>query len=671
MACVFFLYLIGAWIGQFIFFTEHSSPAVIWAPAGIALAAILLGGWRMAIPIALAQLLAGLTSFGPVVLLYVASATIGYTLQPLYLSIALRRFGFQGSMETIRDAFVLIGVALIGTAIFPAITALAYSYMHAGATGSSMLTDFGRLWAGNLLSVLVIVPLVTSWSRFAFPAGRRRIAELVLAFAILIGCIYIIFWSPLASELGLFLVLVLWSILLWIALRHEPRYMTLAIALSVVIAFLGGIIAHPAGTPLPQQLFGDELVILLFSPLFLIFAAAASERRNSVRELALRVEELNALATKLSAEDRAKNDFIAILAHELRNPLSPIVSTLELLRLKGSEPESLELIRGAEAQAATMRRLLDDLLDVARISRNKITIRKEPVDVRETIKRSLATVANASSQRQQAIIAELPDEPLWVDADPVRLEQIILNLLSNAIRYTGDGGEIRISSAAEGEFAAIAVRDNGIGIKQEDLDTIFKPFHQSTESRMQAGLGIGLSITKRLVELHDGEILVESEGVLPQGSRFTVRLPRSAPPAAAARQERSVRRHLRRILVVDDNKPAATGIGKLLEHGGHAVSLAHSGAEALERIAAEDPEVVFLDIGLPDMSGYDVARTVRAGHPRITLIALTGYGQEEDKRTTRDAGFDFHLTKPVSIAEVEDLLATLPADRDGSGAAGK
>lgn len=376
------------------------------------------------------------------------------------------------------------------------------------------------------------------------------------------------------------------------------------------------------------------------------------------------VSELKRRADELAQASRHKDEFLATLAHELRNPLAPIRNSIHYLGLEGLTEREVKTARDViSRQVTTMVRLIDDLLDVSRISRNKLDVRKEPVELAAVLESAVESSRPLINQCAHEFTISLPTEALQLDADPVRLAQVFLNLLNNAAKYTKHGGQIWLTAKREGSDAVVSVRDNGIGIPGDMLSTIFDMFLQVDGSLEQSkgGLGIGLTLVRRLVEIHDGSIEARSNG-LDQGSEFVVRLPLVIPsPHATApgRTDLGTKSLSRcRILVVDDNKDAADSLAMLLRVDGNDTRTAYDGPEALEVAEVFHPEVVLLDIGLPKLNGYDVARRMRQqpwGHS-ATLIALTGWGKDEDRRLSQEAGFNAHLVKPVDLAALEELL---------------
>jgi PAS domain S-box-containing protein len=385
----------------------------------------------------------------------------------------------------------------------------------------------------------------------------------------------------------------------------------------------------------------------------------AAGRVTRVVGATMDITELAAAQAQLRRENERKDAFLATLAHELRNPMAPIRYATALLG-----EDVAPALRGQaraiiERQAAHMARLLDDLLDMSRITRSAIALQREVLDLRDVAGQAVDSVRPAYAQRGHRLVVSLPPQPLWVDGDATRLQQVLGNLLDNAAKYTPPGGEVTVRLDREAGEALVSVSDNGLGIEPRDQAQVFELFTQ-LHGQSGGGLGIGLAVVKQLVELHGGRIEVHSDGA-GQGSRFTVRLPAAAAPHAAepaAAQVVSLYPRGPSVLIVDDNRDAADSLAALLRADGLAVSVVHDGAAALRAFDALHPRVLLLDLGLPDMSGLDVARALRArpGGAALTLIAITGWGQDKDRELTRAAGFDLHLVKPVDPAR---LLAVL------------
>lgn len=368
----------------------------------------------------------------------------------------------------------------------------------------------------------------------------------------------------------------------------------------------------------------------------------------------------------LREADRRKSEFLAMLAHELRNPLAPITNALQVLRMTGGDGEAAETATGImERQVSQMVRLIDDLLDVSRISRGKVELKKGDVELASVVNQSVEAARPLYESMKHELTVTLPEEPIYLNADPARLAQIVGNLLNNAAKYTERGGRVWLTVERQGGEAVIAVKDSGIGISAEQLPHIFEMFTQVDTSleRTQSGLGIGLTLVKRLVELHAGAIEVRSDG-LGQGSEFIVRLPtlKEAPqmqPPPSVREPKTPAG--RRILIVDDNQAAAQMLATLLRLKGNQTHTVFDGLAAVEAAEANQPELMLLDIGLPKLNGYEACRRIREQPwgKDIVVVALTGWGQEEDRQKSQEAGFDGHLVKPVDFSALEKLLNEL------------
>jgi PAS domain S-box-containing protein len=437
----------------------------------------------------------------------------------------------------------------------------------------------------------------------------------------------------------------LWASFKHIALEHGLRACWSTPIVSSEGRVLGTFAVY---YPTPQHPTPEEVRLV---DILIRTAGVAIERRRA--EDALR------------EADRRKDEFLATLAHELRNPLAPMRNALQVIQLAADDAGAVRQAREMmERQMRHMVRLVDDLLDVSRITRGKLDLRKQRVDV--------AAVARAAVEASRPLIdaaghelsVVLPPQPVFVDADPVRLAQVVSNLLNNAAKYTEPGGRVWLTAERQGSDAVVSVRDTGLGIPPEMLSKVFEPFTQvdRTLEKAQGGLGIGLTLVRRLVEMHGGSVEARSAGY-GHGSEFVVRLP--AVLAAPARDDgpaangRPAAR--RRILVVDDNRDAAVSLAMMLELMGNEVRTANDGREGVDEAEAFRPDVVVLDIGLPRLNGYEAARHIREqawGHD-VVLIAVTGWGQDEDRRRSKEAGFNFHLVKPVEPAALEKLLAGL------------
>ena len=461
-------------------------------------------------------------------------------------------------------------------------------------------------------------------------------------------------------------------------IRQHPRYQKTAIIFVSAVhlsdldrlkGYASGAVDYVSVPVVPELL---RAKVRVFAELYrktreLEKLTADLEQRVTARtaELQASVARQIELAEQLRDADRRKDEFLALLAHELRNPLAPVRNAVSIMRFKGTEDPQLEwCYHVIDRQASQLTRLVDDLLDVSRITRGKINLRREEVEISAIIRDAVDTSRPIVDAHRHQLHVVLPDLPVLLHGDAARLTQIIANLLNNAAKYQNDGGRIDLHAQRAGNSVEVRIRDYGIGLTDEMRPRLFELFSQGerTLDRSQGGLGIGLSLVKKLVELHGGTVTASSEGP-GTGSEFIVRLPcipelpqaRLTPDSMSAlgtwpRQQR--------ILVVDDSIDAAESMAILLRNDGHQVSVAHDGVTALEIAAAERPSTVLLDIGLPGLDGYEVCRRVRElGLPDVRIVAMTGYGQERDRQRAKAAGFDTHTVKPVQYDELRRLLA--------------
>jgi PAS domain S-box-containing protein len=394
-----------------------------------------------------------------------------------------------------------------------------------------------------------------------------------------------------------------------------------------------------------------------------------AELRAEIGERARLEVELEKRAAELEEADRRKTEFLAMLGHELRNPLAPVTHAVEVIRLRTEGNREVDHAREVlERQMRHLARLVDDLLDVSRITRGMVELRREGIELRAAVESAAGACRASIEAAGQSLHLSLPTDPCWMDGDVTRLEQVVTNLLSNATKYTPAGGTIHVTLERHGGWAELTVRDTGRGIPGEKLPHVFDLFTQvdAPIDRSLGGLGIGLTVVRSLVELHGGSVHASSDGP-GLGSEFLVRLPllaaRASGPLRPADRGDGQARHLR-VLLVEDNLDAAETLGELMEIWGHDVHVVHQGQAGVEGARTIRPDVILLDIGLPGMDGFEVARRIRdePDLARTPLFALTGYGQEADRRRSHDAGFDEHLTKPVNPMQLQRLLAGI-ADR--------
>jgi PAS domain S-box-containing protein len=395
----------------------------------------------------------------------------------------------------------------------------------------------------------------------------------------------------------------------------------------------------------------------------------STDRRGYEQELLRARKRAEEAARALAMADTRKNEFIATIAHELRNPLAPVRAALDLMRRSGNEPTIVNRATGVlHRQVTQMVRLVEDLLDISRAGQDKLSIRRVPIDLASVVHHALEASAPLFDHAGLSYTVTLPDAPIYIDADAARLTQVIGNILNNAAKFTPRGGSVALVAERDDDDAVIRIRDTGIGIDAADLARVFEMFVQTDGPlESKSGLGIGLTLAKTLVERHDGRITIESEG-LGRGSEVIVRLPALTTrpaivsrmvetPAASATTPQS-----RRVLVVDDNHDSADMMAMLLALVGHDVQTAHDGLRAVAAVAEFQPHVVLLDIGLPLLNGYEAAERIRrASGVQPVLVALTGWGQADDRRRAVDAGFDHHLIKPVDHDALITLVAGVPA----------
>lgn len=428
----------------------------------------------------------------------------------------------------------------------------------------------------------------------------------------------------------------------------------------------------PTATRALQALGNVTLLERPVRPATLISAArAALKARERQYQIRAHLAEQRRTEESLREADRRKDEFLATLAHELRNPLAPIRNSLHIIRLSGiGDPASEQVCEMMERQVGHLVRLVDDLMEVSRITRGIVQLRVEPVELAAVIRSAVEASRPLIEASHHQLAISLPADPVIVDGDAVRLSQVFANLLNNAAKYMNEGGQIWLQARLQGDKVHISVRDTGIGIPRDMLPQIFNMFTQVERSRRQAqgGLGIGLTLVRTLVEMHGGQVRADSQGV-DQGSEFVVTLPLGKEAIVASGstpEERVPVLPKGRVLVVDDNRDAAESLGRLLKLLGADVCVVNDGPSALELLRTYRPTVVLLDIGMPGMDGYEVARRIRQRSEGrdLMLIALTGWGQEEDRQRTSQAGFDHHLIKPADMRTLESLFLSLRSTDD-------
>ncbi len=657
----FAAYMLTGSLGLSIY-PAHEFASLVWPPAGIAVAALLLWGNRLWPVILLAAFAVNFFNGAPI--LVCAGIAVGNTLEALTASYLMRRIGFQNWFGRLRDSLGFIILAAFWATTVSATMGIGSLALGGLVPTVDLLSTWFTWWVGDVMSVLVVAPLLITWlSGRPFSKNPAEIAERVAILTSIAVITLLVSWAPFNQIGTMSLLYILIIPLIWAGLRAGPRIVTLGIFLTCVIG-LAGLIGNGLAVS-TQSILLTQLLLGTITIVFLIFTSAVEERKDAIAALRKHVINLEDAVKEISYQDQAKDEFLALLAHELRNPLAPIVSSIELIKLeKGLDTPLRRVVRTIDEHINTLVRLVDDLLDTSRISQKKLKLQREPVELQRVMRRCMAVVEPLMKSRGHHFTASIPPEPLWLEADPVRLEQIVVNILNNAAKYTEQGGAIDLRVRVADGSVEVRVRDNGIGIPATMLEKIFEPFLQlERKNRLNAGIGIGLALTKYLTEMHGGIIEAYSPGE-GQGSEFMVTLPLlpSAPPPQPKQNDPLSRRSPGgplKILVVDDNEPAANALSKLLSMRGHTVDVVYTGEGAVERVPTFKPDVVLLDVGLPDIDGYEVARRLRTAKTTATLIAVTGYGADKDKDEALAAGFSFHLVKPVGLAELEVIFKQL------------
>ena len=665
LGAVFIIYIITAQLSRS-FFIDGTAPAVVWLPAGIAWAALILWGYELWPAIAAGSLFFYLINNAPFAI--VIAGSLGNTLEVLMAAYLLRKTKFNRTLDRFRDVILLLVTALFVTMVAPTIVLLSNRLI-----ASTSIATWDQRWLGELLSVTILTPFLLRWIvPFKKLTIHKNIAETFFIFSLLVGANVVSSWTSYAQWSGISVGYITILSLLWIALRMNMAAIVLAMLLTTGIAIsgivFGGVPPLIPGQSMSARLIGAELALVVFQFIFITLAALAQERNRATIVAAQYVAQVEEALETIKEENQGKSDFIAILAHELRNPLASIRSYLELIKMTTMKNDVREFVMIADRNIVNMSHILDDLLDISRISQQKLALKKERVSLQAVIRQSIENITPTLHRKGHSLLVTIPEETIWIVGDFGRMQQVINNILSNALKYINPtGGRIEISCILENRNAILRIRDNGVGIDSDKLTKIFEPFVQGGGPEVNGGLGVGLSLSKKIIELHGGSIEAKSDG-RGQGSEFIVRIPAADGPVARSifadkKDDRFVvatpskRGNSYAILVVDDNKEAADSLAKLLQHIGHTVEIAYDGKTAIETFRSFSPDVVLLDIELPEMDGYEVARSLR-GEMKSTaiLIALTGYGQAEDRTKVENAGFDYHLIKPIALAEIEKIL---------------
>jgi len=641
----------------------HASATPIWPPAGIALAALLLFGYSLWPAVFVAAFVVNVTTAGSVAT--ALGIALGNTLEAVIGAWLVNRFaGGAAAFERARDVFRFVALGgLVSTTIGATIgvTTLALA-------GDASWVDYRPVWftwwLGDAAGDLIVAPLILLWARERYPGGLRgRLPEALLLLVCVLNTGLLVFGGVLPAGLRnapiAFLCL---PILLWATFRFGPRELATVIAVLSTIAMVGtlrGSGPFSRGTPHEALLLLQGFISTVAITLLPV-AALVHEWRRAEQERARLLVEEQAARGEAETANRVKDQFLAMLSHELRNPLGAITTAVHLLKLVDpAATQGREALRVVERQTAHLARLVDDLLDVSRVMAGKISLDRRPLDLSEVIGRALAALAGHERMIRHTV--DVQTDPVWIFADATRMDQVVTNLLENAAKYTPTGGRIAVTLREEQRMAVLTVADTGSGMPPELVPHVFELFVQGSRSleRASGGLGVGLTLVRRLVELHDGVVQAVSEGP-GRGSRFTVRLPVTAARSTAGASDATAASPLRRrILVVEDNDDARAMLGDLLRRLGHEVHEAVDGIAGVEKALELRPDLTLLDVGLPGLDGYAVARRLRDDPTgrRLRLVALTGYGLPEDRERALAAGFDAHVVKPIDLEKLRTILA--------------
>jgi signal transduction histidine kinase/ActR/RegA family two-component response regulator len=659
LALLFVGYLAAAKIGLS-FASIHPSATAIWPPTGIAIAAFLLVGRRVWPAILAAAFLANVTTAGSVVTS--AGIAAGNVLEGLLGAYLVERFaGGRRVFDRLQDIFrFVLLAAMLSTTVSATIGVTVLSL-----GGYAPWSQYGPIWLtwwlGDVAGALLITPLLLTWDRGALALKpSKQWLEALILLGVLIASAVGVFGGLYPPTRDLPLAFVCIPPLVWTAFRLAQRETAVALLVVLWVATWGTL--RETGpfatmTPFSRLLVLQAFMSTMAAMAMSIAALVAEQKRTLASAVQARAE--------AEAASRAKDDFLAMLGHELRNPLSAITTAVYVLDKTGALDQKAIRVRDIIAgQVAQLARLVDDLLDVTRITAGKITLRMKRVDLSLLVSKALDAVHATGLTGGHAI--SYNGSPAWVRADEARVQQMVNNLVSNALKYTPPGGTVRITVATEDASAVLRVEDTGIGIPADLLPRVFDLFTQGDRGldRAQGGLGIGLTIVKRIAEMHGGSVEAASRGT-GRGTAFTVRIPAvKRPPVTETVPTPAAPTRSRRVLLAEDQPDAREMLCMALRLAGHEVVGVADGPGAVAEASRYRPEVAIIDIGLPGYDGYEVARNVRrsTGGDAMYLIALTGYGQPEDKQRAEEAGFDLHIVKPVDPAHLTTLIAK--AERD-------
>jgi signal transduction histidine kinase/CheY-like chemotaxis protein len=637
----------------------HSSASAVWPPTGIALAALLVYGAGAWPAILAGAFLVNLTTSGAIASSLAIAA--GNTAEALVGAWLVTRWArgpscFERAGDVFRFALLAAGLATMVSATIGVASLVLFGQASTASVTGIWLT----WWLGDATGALIVAPPLVLWHRNRrVDLSEGRMAEAVLTLALVMGVGVLCFASPVLS--GYPLVFLCLPPLAWVAYRFGRRSAATQVLLLSLIAVY--TTQHGVG-PFVMASRNESLLVLqafmgTIALTMLPMAALVAEYRRASAELEAAHAQERRARGEAEAASSAKDDFLSMLSHELRNPLQAIASSIWLLDRPAATVDrprrAVEILR---RQTEHLTRLVNDLLDVARVAAGKMPIVPQPLDLADAVRRTVNALDAAGKLDDHDVQVEA--EALWLRADPARLDQMLAHVVVNAVKFTPQGGRVRIVVTHEGDKAVVRVRDDGMGIAPELLPRVFETFTQGRRGldRSEGGLGVGLALVQRLAQLHGGSVEARSDGA-GRGSEFTLRLPLLARPVEGARRaEESA--GPRRVLLVEDNADVRESLRTLLEHAGHVVYEAEDGQAGVDAALRLKPDVVLIDIGLPRLDGYQVARQLRARREvlggDVRLIAVTGYGQAEDRRRAREAGFDEHLVKPVDPAALQRAL---------------
>jgi signal transduction histidine kinase/ActR/RegA family two-component response regulator len=642
--------------------------SLVWPVSGAALALLILRGTRLWVALAAGALAANLASGAPFAA--AIGISLGNTLEGLLGAGIAARMGLEPGLRRRQDVFALFGVAAPVAPVVAATLGVASLCLF----GAESWGDFGRLWfswwMGDALGILIVAPFVLTWVDQSRRGWHLAGSAEAVILGVTLGLLSAVVFSTAGGRYPLHYLL--FPAVIWSALRlgqHATASIALGAALVTTIATLAGLgpFVYSSGH---LSLLHAELFMAVIAATGLVLGAVMAERNRAEREAKRVAAAIAETAAQLRREHQRKDEFLTVLAHELRNPLAPLQNAVTLLARAPGNAAIVGQAQGVlERQLRHLVRLVDDLLDLARIRSGKILLAPKPIFLAQAIHEAVEMSQPMVTTHRHDLHVQLPDQPITLEADPTRLPQLIANLLNNAAKYTPDGGRIDLDARVEGSGVTIRVRDSGIGMTADALREVFELFSQArTAHAIEGGLGVGLSVARALAILHGGTLEAQSEGP-GRGSEFILRLPLRAPVQghegmAAPRMKDAPLPSTTalKVLVCDDNVDAADSLAMLLRSVGHEVHVTYEGSAALRTAHELRPDVMVLDLGMPGLDGYAVARAVRndALLTGVRLVALSGYGQPDDRKRTAQAGFDAHLVKPV---DVEVLVAALT---DGS-----